>query len=493
MYPSTVPPIVTRTLAADHITPVRAYAALRSHARERSSFLLESATPGKRWGRFSVIGYRARAEALYPPGGDALSAIGERLSSIETSEGLAEQFSQAFVGYLAYDAVHVLLGTQPWPNEAAVARFMRDATVVVFDHWKQTLTIAGPSNGAVNRCEWEMTHGPELEPQKMPDIDAVPHFLEESIDDATYTTKVLLAKQMLESGRASQMVLARSYSAPQRNADPFDVYRALRALTPSPYLYFLEFAEMALAEGLAIAGASPQSMLRLHDGVLMLRPMGGMHPRESNEVEERKLAESLLDNPSRRAELETLLEVARDDMGRVCDEESIEFAREVTVEDHSHGMHLAGEMAGRPRSGATSIDVVRAVFPAGAATGSPKRAAATLIRDLEVGPRGLYGGAIGYMTPGGDVELALAVRTVVLRGGEFQVGTGAVIRPGGDGATEVEESRLDARAALAAIRSAQDAEEAREAKKQAKREKELAEEQQKQAQAQAQAEEKSSS
>jgi anthranilate synthase component 1 len=269
--------MVTRTFAADHVTPVRAYASLRSHAPGRSSFLLE-AEPGRLGERYSIVGYRVKTEALYPGGGNALDLLQQDLVSEEVAETFPERLSQALVGYIAYDVVHAMHGIDPWPDETDVARMMRDATVAVFDHVKQTLTIAGRTMGAVERCAWEMTHGPDLPAMEMPDAHARPEFLEPTITDAAYAVKAKRALAYIEGGEASSVVLGRAFRSPLRGADPFDIYRALRVLSPSKYHFFLEFGEMPMAEGLAIAGAADEV---LADGPSRIEPLREKFPARS--------------------------------------------------------------------------------------------------------------------------------------------------------------------------------------------------------------------
>jgi anthranilate synthase component 1 len=292
--------MVTRTLAADHITPVRAYASLRSHAAGRSSFLLE-AEPGRQGERYSIVGYRVQTEALYPGGGNALDLLQQDLASDQVAETFPERLSQALVGYIAYDVTHAMHGLDPWPDETDVARLMRDATVAVFDHAKQTLTIAGRSKGAVERCAWEMTHGPELPAMALPDGLARPEFLEPTITDAAYAVKARRALAYIEGGEASSVVLGRAFRSPLRGADPFDIYRALRVLAPSKFHFFLEFGEMPMAEGLAIAGAADEV---LADGPSSVEPLREKFPARSVVGEPKKRATQIireLEASSRRA------------------------------------------------------------------------------------------------------------------------------------------------------------------------------------------------
>ena len=454
--------VVTRTLSADHITPVRAYAALRAQSPGLSSYLLESVVPGERWGRYSILGYRARSEGKYAPGGNAIRALGQKLQQLDVPEGLAARFSQALVGYIAYDAVHAVHGVPPWPNEGDLARVMRDTTVVVFDNLKQTLSIAGRTKNAVDRCAWEMTHGPEFTPLLPPDPSAMPELLAVSMDDAMFMSNVERAKEYIRAGDVFQVVLARTFTSPMGGVDPFDIYRALRVLSPSPYLYFLDFAETPMAAGLAIAGASPETMVRLEDGRVTLRPIAGTRPRGATPEEDARLAEELLMDPKERAEHVMLIDLARNDVGRVCETGSVELTEIMSVERYSHVMHIVSEINGRKRANLSTGDVVEATFPAGTLTGAPKVRATEIIRELETGPRGIYGGAIGYLGADGNVDLAIAIRTVVAVNGELHVTAGAGIVEGSVPELEAQETRNKALAALAAIAAAQLAAVARE-------------------------------
>ncbi len=459
--------LVFRTLAADLVTPVRAYFALRAQSPGRSSFLFESVVPGERWGRFSILGYRALREALYPGLGDALEMIGEDLredagAATQAPQGppaavLAAKVARSLVGYVAYDAIHHALRVEPWPDESNLARMMREPTVVVFDNLEQTLTIAGPSKNAVDRCEWEMTHGPELPALPPPDPSAEPDHVDVSLDDAAYGARVERAKEHIRAGDAFQIVLARSFRSPLRGAEAFDIYRALRVLSPSPYLYFLDFAEVPMAEGITIVGASPETMVRVKGGRMTLRPIAGTRRRGATPAEDAALVAELLADPKERAEHTMLVDLARNDVGRVCVPGTVEVTASMDVEKYSHVMHLVSEVTGTMRPEVSGMDAVRAAFPAGTLTGAPKERATQIIRALEPSSRGVYGGAVGWLSPDGELDLAIAIRTVVCRAGELRVTAGAGIVEASDPAAEAQETRNKARAALAAIRAAHDA------------------------------------
>ena len=464
-----MPPIFAKTLAADHVTPVRAYAALRSHAPERSSFLLESVHPGERWGRYSIIGNRAAKESLYPPFPRSMESLAadfkpeEMPELVETgspftdTERFAAQLTQALVGYVAYDAVNVEHRTEHWPDVGPLARMMRDSTIVVFDNLKQTVTIAARSKGMIARCEWEMTHGPDLWPLPAPDPKAAPDHVDVSLDDATFMAKIETAKDYIKAGDAFQVVLARTFSAGLQGADPFDVYRALRVLSPSPYLFYVDFATTQVAPGMTIAGASPETLVRLQNGVMTLRPIAGTRPRGGSDAEDQRLADELLADPKERAEHTMLIDLARNDVGRVCAPGTVELTANMALERYSHVMHIVSEVQGKPKEGVTAAQVFQSAFPAGTLSGAPKKRATQIIRELEEQSRGVYGGAVGYVMPDGSLDFAIAIRTVVVRDGNLEVTAGAGVVEGSVPASEAQETRNKAQAGLAAIRAAQDA------------------------------------
>ncbi|WP_433933383.1 chorismate-binding protein [Sorangium cellulosum] len=374
---------MTRTLPADHITPVRAYAALRAQSPGRSSFMFESAVSGERWGRYAILGYRARSESILPSGFDPFATLNEGLGQpapADTSRELAARVCASWVGFLSYDAVHQLMGIEPWPEEMYLGRVMKDATVVVFDSVAQTMTIAGLSQGAVNRCAWELSHGPEQQSLPALDPEALPEHLETPVSDEDYAAKVAAARQRIAAGQADEVVLARRFRAPLRGADPFDVYRALRLLAPSTHLYFLDFAESPFAPGLAIAGASGETLVRVE-------------------------------------------------------------------QDPSAAPHAGG---------ASPVEALRAAFSSGSAVGAPAARASEISRALEVGPRRVYGGAIGYFGAEG-AEIAHTLGAVWIESGHFELMTGARVGNGSEPHAETARTHRDARGPLSAIRAAQEA------------------------------------
>jgi anthranilate synthase component 1 len=390
------------TLAADQVTPVRAYAALRSFAPQQTSFLLESLVAPDKGGRYSIIGHRAQSESLYPPGGDALALLAQEIAAAAEppsasdrppAEALARRLSRATVGYVTYDAAHPIHKVKPWESEGPMARMIHGSTVVVFDHLAQTCTVAGPTRAFVNRCATEMTRGPELRLLRAPDPELRPVHVDLAMSDETFAARVARAKEQIDRGEIARLVLSRTFRTPPRNAEPFDIYRALRVLSPRPYMFFFDFVATPMVPADLLIGASDEALL--------------------------------------------------------CREAS------------------AG-------AGSSAGERVRAIFPGEAIVGSPRGPAVKLVRELEIEPRGHYGGMIGYILPDGELEMIIAQRTVVLHDAYLEVAAGVGIVADSDPAAAADATRAEAGFGLAAIRAAQDAADAREAADAAKRAKEEA-------------------
>jgi anthranilate synthase component 1 len=479
--------IVTRSLVADILTPVRAYAALRAADPNGASFLLESVVGGERWGRWSILGYRPRYEAildregwkLHPGsgdptgarlpsftnvGGDPIASSGALFRNDDArQDSMAARFAAAHVGYLAWDIVHVIDKVPPgsdatWDKHfVPLARFLGGATVVVFDALAQTMTIAAEDAAAVERALADLEHPPRLGDIKVPDRSRIPAQVTTDLDDEGYKQRVLRAQEYIAAGDAFQIVLARTFSVPRAGRDPFDVYRAMRLVNPSPYMYFLDLppAPGAKDEGrLRIAGASPETMVRLEDGAMTVRPLAGTRPRGKTPEEDKRLEEELLADPKERAEHVMLIDLGRNDVGRVARIGSVELLRKFEIERYSHVMHIVSEVRGQVAPEVPSLEVARAAFPAGTLSGAPKVRAMQIIRELETRPRGIYGGAIGYVGASGDLDLAIAIRTLVCKGETFEVTAGAGIVEASDPQSEADETRNKARAVLCAIEAA---------------------------------------
>ncbi|HEX9296813.1 MAG TPA: anthranilate synthase component I family protein [Polyangiaceae bacterium] len=455
-------PIATLTLVSDRLTPVAAYAALR-RAASGPSFLLESVVSGERWGRYSILGYRPRREIILhaPPQGQTLASgdpFAELASQIPTGRDnepdMAARFARAHVGYLAYDLVHFTTKVDRWPEHQPLARLVSEATVVVFDNLRQTVTIAATDQGEVERARHDLETGGDLRPLATPDPMAVPGDVDVLMDDATYQAKAERAKEYIRAGDAFQIQLGRTMVTSAGSTDPFDVYRALRVLSPSPYMFFVDLPARDGAPSLQIAGASPETLVRLEDETVTVRPLAGTRRRGRTPAEDVALCEELLADPKELAEHVMLIDLARNDVGRVAETGTVRVPVRVKVERFSHVMHIVSEVSGRVRPDLGPWDVVRAAFPAGTLTGTPKVRAMQIIRELEPRSRGVYGGAVGYVGPARDLDLAIAIRTILCQNGQFEITAAAGIVEGSVPALEAKETRNKARAALSAIRAA---------------------------------------
>lgn len=451
-------PVHRKTLVADGITPVSAYAHLRNTSG-KGSFLLESVIGGERWARYSILGYRPKSVVVLEGevGVDPFTRLSELVpAGGETSADPAERFATAHVGVLAYDMVHFATKVPTWPvdQQEPIARLLGDCTIVLFDRLTKTLTIASTDSGDIERTEAELREVVALPLMDPPDPNAVPEDVELGMSDEEYAAAVERCREYIRAGDAFQIVPARTFSVPTDGADPFDVYRALRVLSPAPYMYLLELPATDGAPAVAIAGASPETLVRVQDGRVFLRPIAGTRRRGRTEQEDEALAEEMMSDPKELAEHVMLIDLARNDIGRIARTGTVSVPQQMFVEKYSHVMHIVSDVQGEVRPDLGPWDVLRATFPAGTLSGAPKVRAMQIIRELEKRPRGPYGGAIGYVTRGTDLDFAIGIRTVVMRGGRFEVTAGAGIVADSDPALECKETRNKARAALAAVQAA---------------------------------------
>jgi anthranilate synthase component 1 len=452
--------VFTKSLVVDGITPVGAYAALRGRSGQ-GAFLLESVVPGERWGRYSILGYRPRMHIAVEgrQGVDPFTELARLAPQAEASESsVAARFAEAYVGVLAYDMVHYASKVEPWRgSDRPLARLIGQATVIVFDNLTHTAMIAAQDAADVERAESELRSVPALAPLRPPDPMSLPSDIDVSSDDQEFGRSVERIKEYIRAGDAFQVVLARTFSVPRGSADPFDVYRALRVLSPAPYMYLLELPEQDGAPAVAVAGASPETLVRVEQGKITLRPIAGTRRRGRSAEEDAALADEMLSDPKERAEHVMLIDLARNDVGRVAKPGTVRVPLQMAIEKYSHVMHIVSEVEGEIDGSMGPWDVLRATFPAGTLSGAPKVRAMQIIRELEARPRGVYGGAIGYVSRGTDLDFAIAIRTVVMQDDRFEVTAGAGIVADSVPELEAKETRNKARAALAAIHAARDA------------------------------------
>ena len=463
-------------LLSDRDTPVSAFLKLQ---RGGPSALLESAVGGERWARYSFIvtdpvarvEARGRTLRITPREGapreladvDPLLQLRDILQGyrIPAVPGLP-RFTGGLVGYVSYDAVRWIERLEsPPPDDLGFPdlQLLLAETLVIFDSKEQKLlllTHADLAQGreaaydaAVARVEELARRLDEPTPPLHARFTPAPQVpVESTMTPEQFRAAVVRAKEYITAGDIIQVVLAQRFSR-ATTAAPFDVYRCLRSINPSPYLYYLTLGDMA------VVGASPEVLVRLEDGVMTVRPIAGTHPRAASPEEDEKLAQKMLADPKERAEHVMLLDLGRNDVGRVALPGTVEVTEQFVVERYSHVMHLVSNVEGRVAPEFDAIDALRAAFPAGTLSGAPKVRAMEIIDELEPSRRGVYGGAFGYFGFSGAMDTAITIRTAVLSGGEVYVQAGAGVVADSDPQSEHEECVRKSRAILAAVELAE--------------------------------------
>ncbi|HEX6497546.1 MAG TPA: anthranilate synthase component I [Micromonosporaceae bacterium] len=485
---------VTRRLLADAETPVGVY---RKLAGGPGTFLLESAqqggaTTGTAWSRYSFIGVRSLATLteqdgaahwLGPPpdgvptGGDPDLALRETVRVLtgggrpDTGETLPP-LTGGLVGYLGYDMVRRF---ERLPEVASDDLDVPDlgmmlaVDLVVLDHFEGSALLVANAilppdadqatalaayHQAIGRLDAMTTAlsrptPPLVSTVERPGVGQVVSRTPEGL----HPKAVDSAKEAIRDGECFQIVVSQRFERPT-DADPLDIYRVLRATNPSPYMYLLRF------EGFDIVGSSPEAHLKIRtddDGRrrALLHPIAGTRWRGDTPEEDVRLAAELLADPKERAEHVMLVDLGRNDLGRVCELGTVEVPEFATIERYSHVMHIVSTVVGELRADRTAYDALVATFPAGTLTGAPKVRAMEIIEELEPVRRGLYGGVIGYFGFGGDMDTAIAIRTALLRAGMAYVQAGGGVVADSDPAAEERETRHKAAAVLAAIAAAE--------------------------------------
>ena len=470
---------VFREILADTETPVSAF--LKT-ARGEHAFLLESVVGGDKWGRYSFLGSepaaiftsRGTTVSLQEHGralrsftaADPLEALRELLGGYHPVPvaGLPRFFGGA-VGYVAYDAVRFferLPATLPDPLGLPELYFIVPASLLVFDTVAQSIKVVvnvdlrDPATDPRAAYERAVAYIDELvarlaAPLMVP--DALPATGEGLPVTSNLTAKefgeiVERAKEYIRAGDVIQVVLAQRLEAPLRAA-PFNVYRALRMVNPSPYMFYLRLGAQTLV------GSSPEVMARVEDGELTVRPIAGTSPRGTQEMEDRELERALLADPKEIAEHIMLLDLGRNDVGRVSAIGSVEVTERLVVERYSHVMHIVSNVRGRLAEGRDCFDAFRATFPAGTLSGAPKIRAMEIIEELEPVRRGVYGGAVGYFGFGGTMDTCIAIRTMLIKDGTVYLQAGAGIVADSDPEREHAECLNKARGLLQALKRAE--------------------------------------
>lgn len=472
---------VYRTLLADLETPVSVY--LKLAQASRASFLLESVEGGEQIGRYSFLGVNPKGVITVQddqvtvtrhgqtttrplePGEDPLHVIAREFERVQPVrlDGLP-RFVGGAVGYLSYDVVRYferLPATASDDLRLPDAAFLLADTLVIFDHARhQLIVLANARNtgdpdaaydDALRRID-EVIEALARPLPFLPDSAASANGGGELQSNQTreqYEANVRAAKEYIAAGDAFQIVLSQRFSR-RTSAEPFSIYRALRALNPSPYMFFLRFDD-----DLSLIGASPEMMVRLEDGTATVRPIAGTRPRGKTDAEDDALAAELLADEKERAEHVMLVDLGRNDLGRVCEYGTVRVPEMMVIERYSHVMHIVSQVEGRLRPGMTAFDLLRATFPAGTLSGAPKVRAMEIIEELEGTRRGPYGGAVGYFSFDGSMDTCITIRTMVMRGDTVTFQAGAGIVADSDPAREYEESVNKARAVAVAVTNAE--------------------------------------
>lgn len=486
---------VRRELLADLITPVAAFARLTGGGE--AGFLLESVEHGRRWGRWSFVGRRpaavlvargAEVEVVVPDDTDPNAAeVRDALTAgpldrgvLAAVEGLLERFRAAeedalpplhggLVGYLGYDVVREVedLPDAPPGDDAlpdAVQHVVGD--LAAFDHFRQRVVLIANAylrpgldpaeldaryDAAVARLDRLAADGavpldePLVEPPR-PD-EPLPE-VEVDLSASVFEAAVEAARDLVDAGEVRQIVLSRRFSF-DLDADPFDLYRVLRQINPSPYMFLFRH------DGLSLVGSSPEPMVKLLSGRVISRPIAGTRRRGASESEDRRLGAELREDPKEVAEHEMLIDLARHDLARVVDPGSLVVSEHMTLELYSHVMHLTSQVEGDLAAGRGPVDVLRATLPAGTVSGAPKVRAMQLIDRFEPQRRGPYAGIVGYIDVTGNIDCAIAIRTMVcLPDGRAFAQAGAGIVADSVPHKEELETRNKVRALLTAVPTA---------------------------------------
>ncbi len=471
---------VARQILADMETPVSAFRKIDSG---NYAFLLESVEGGETWGRYSFLGsnpslvFRAKGshlEVLRGAGREVLTGLHDPLTGLGHLLGRYRavgvpglpRFTGGMVGYLSYDVVrHIerLPALAKDDLDLPDALFLLTDTLLIFDNVTHRITVLSnailqdESQAAVERAYREAQQKIDaiIAALRRPMGAAVgrparggPLAMESTFSREGFCEAVGRAKAYVEAGDIIQAVLSQRLTV-RTDADPFDVYRALRIVNPSPYMYYLRLGD------LKVVGSSPEILVRLEGDRIDLRPIAGTRPRGATEEEDRRLEEELRADPKERAEHIMLVDLGRNDVGKVARVGSVEVSELMVVERYSHVMHLVSHVRGTLEPGRNALDVLRACFPAGTVTGAPKVRAMQIIEELEPVRRGPYAGAVGYVSFSGNLDTCITIRTVLFARGVASIQVGAGIVADSEPEREYQETMNKARGVLRAIELAE--------------------------------------
>ncbi len=471
---------VYREILADMETPV---SALRKIDNGEYAFLLESVEGGENIAQYSFLGSNPSL-TFYTKNGTVTTVrngVTEERTGIDDPFGELEKLMEEFrpvnveglprfhggaVGFISYDMVRYF---EKLPDSTSDdlqlpdCFFMLTDTILVFDHVNHKIKVVSNAH-----LDDEKQTVDEAYSAATAQIDKIISLLKKPMeykspvrgqwdDDAVesnfaqeeYEKVVEAAKKYIRTGDIVQVVPSQRLSVPI-SADAFDIYRALRTVNPSPYMYYLKLGDIK------IAGSSPEVMVRTEDGVVTMRPIAGTAPRGSTDAEDRELAEELLSDPKERAEHVMLVDLGRNDVGRVCEYGTVVVDELMVIEKYSHVMHIVSNVVGKLRSDKDSFDVLRACLPAGTVSGAPKIRAMEIIDELEPSRRGSYAGAVGYFSFSGNSDTALAIRTIMIKDGVAHIQAGGGVVADSVPEKEYQETLNKARACMKAIQLAEE-------------------------------------
>ncbi|MGB8990482.1 MAG: anthranilate synthase component I [Desulfobaccales bacterium] len=469
---------VYREILGDLETPVSAYKKLRG---EGCSFLLESVEGGEKWGRFSFLGLnpslmfqveggktviqrQGRRETL-DPGADPFEHLRALLAGFKpvATPGLP-RFWGGLVGFLGYDMVRYIerLPELTPPIAMPEARLMLADNLLIFDNLRQTIKILTlvhldpetPLQAQYDRAvaAIEVIIGRLRQPVPLgetPPLSAAPPPLDSNLTQERFEDMVRAGKEYIAAGDVIQVVLSQCFVTPLRH-DPFDLYRALRCINPSPYMFYLDQGEMK------VVGASPEILVRLEDGRINYRPIAGTRPRGASEAEDAALEAELLADPKERAEHLMLVDLGRNDVGRVARIGSVRVPELFTIERYSHVMHIVSQVEGELAPEYDGLDLLKSTFPAGTVAGAPKVRAMEIIEELEPTRRGPYAGAVGYLGFSGNLDFCITIRSFTIHQGQVYLQVGAGIVADSDPAAEYQETVNKGKALMRALERAEE-------------------------------------
>lgn len=477
----TLIPVYRETLA-DLETPISVF--MKLCLDEPGAFLLESVEGGERVARYSFLGCRPLLTLVSRDGvtqveqgyahaagegerleGDPLSHLRQVMGRVKAYHPASlPRFAGGAVGYLGYDAVRHYEPLPDGPEDdlhLPEALFMATELVVVFDHLMHRLmlvanTLPGDEPDVAYRRAMalldqavERLKGPVPVPPGLAWGRPHPLTVTSNTTQAQFEAMVAKAKERIQAGDIFQVVLSQRFETSVRSR-PLDIYRVLRTLNPSPYMFYIAYG------GLKLIGSSPELLARMEEGTARIRPLAGTRPRGASEVEDQALEQELLADEKERAEHVMLVDLGRNDLGRVCQYGSVAVRQMMKVERYSHVMHIVSEVEGRVAEGKDGFDVLAACFPAGTLSGAPKVKAMSIIDELEPVRRSIYGGAVGYFAWNGAMDTCIAIRTMIMKDDRVYIQAGAGIVADSDPTLEYQETLNKARALIRTLEMAEE-------------------------------------